>query len=99
MAFLYVLEIVLGKKLLFVLVFNNRIQINFGRTSNRSSNSTQTVNLPLSFYNNTYSVVEANRGNYNQQESGIIISQSTSSFIVFAWSGRATNWIAIGRGT
>ena len=83
----------------FVLGFNNKVQIDFGRTSNRSSNSTQTVNLPLSFYNNTYSVVEANRGNYNQQESGIIISQSTSSFIVFAWSGRATNWIAIGRGT
>ena len=94
-----VMPILLMGFVVFVLGFNNRIQIDFGRTSNRSSNSTQTVNLPLSFYNNTYSVVEANRGNYNQQESGIIISQSTNSFTVFAWSGRATNWIAIGRGT
>lgn len=44
-----VMLILLMGFVVFVLGFNNKVQIDFGRTSSRSSNSTQTVNLPLSF--------------------------------------------------
>lgn len=94
-----VMLILLMGFVVYVLGFNNKMQICFGYTSVRSSNQTITVTLPLSFANSSYTCVEGNAGtSTNQQESGTVTSKSTSSFKVFAWSARATNWIALGRG-
>ena len=79
---------------------NNKIQICFGYTSVRNSNATVTVTLPLSFANANYTCVEGNQTtSTGQQESGCITSKSASRFTVFAWNNRATNWVALGRGS
>lgn len=59
MAFLYVLEIVLGKKLLFVLVFNNGLTICFGRSLRTASDIYDIVSwrytLPITYTEAIYS--------------------------------------------
>lgn len=77
--------------------FGSGIIIQWGTTSQRSSDATQTVTLPTSFSNKNYQVANSNVTAYtNNQESGTIYDKTSTSFKTFAWSGRATSWIAVG---
>ena len=77
--------------------FGSGIIIQWGTTSQRSSDSTQTVTLPTSFSNKNYQVANSNvTTNTNNQESGTIYDKTSTSFKTFAWGGRATSWIAVG---
>lgn len=77
--------------------FGSGIIIQWGTTSQRSSDTTQTVTLPTSFSNKNYQVANSNVTTHtNNQESGTIYDKTSTSFKTFAWDGRATSWIAVG---
>ena len=83
MAFLYVLEIVLGKKLLFVLVFNNRLTFCWGACT-LSSGYYINVTLPITMPNDTYIVVAMDR------DTSATTSMRTSSTFLDAYNYKTT---------
>ena len=68
-----------------------------GRVGTRSRNGEVIVTLPKAFSNTNYTVVQSNITTYKENESGVIMNITSTSFGIFAWAARGSTWYACGK--